>query len=80
MKKEVKTSIDGLEIGMFVARLDKPWIKTPYKLQGIMISSPEDIDRLRRYCNDVYVDVEQGTSPAPRFWVLQEGPKSYTTT
>ncbi len=77
MKKEVKTSIDGLEIGMYVARLDKPWLKTAYELQGVKIKSYKDIERLRKYCNYVYVDVEQGYSPDPRFWVVREGPKVY---
>jgi len=79
MKKEVKTSIDGLEIGMYIARLDKPWLKTPYELQGVKIKSHKDIERLRKYCNYVYVDVEQGYSPDPRFWVVREGPKVYNT-
>jgi HD-GYP domain-containing protein (c-di-GMP phosphodiesterase class II) len=78
MKKEVKTSIDGLEIGMFISRLDRPWIKTPYSLEGITVESQEDIERLRKYCNYVYVDVEQGVSPEPRFWILTENPKSQT--
>lgn len=77
MKKEVKTSIDGLEIGMYIARLDKPWLKTPYALQGVKIKSYKDIERLRKYCNYVYVDIEQGYSPDPRFWVVREGPKVY---
>ena len=70
--KEVKTSIDGLKIGMFVSRLDKPWIKTPYELEGVKINCHEDIERLRKYCNYVYVDVEAGTAPAANFWVLKE--------
>jgi len=78
MKKEVKTSIDGLEIGMYVARLDKPWLKTAYELQGVKIKSYKDIERLRKYCNYVYVDVEQGYTPDPRFWVVREGPKVYS--
>jgi len=77
MKKEVKTSIDGLEIGMYVSRLDRPWLKTPYTLEGVKIKRFEDIERLRKYCNYVYVDVEQGYSPDPRFWVLREGAKTY---
>jgi HD-GYP domain-containing protein (c-di-GMP phosphodiesterase class II) len=78
MKKEVKTSVDGLEIGMYVSRLDKPWLKTPFELQGFHIRTDLDIERLRKYCNYVYVDVEAGSSPAPRFWALREGPKTYT--
>ncbi|MCW8907140.1 MAG: DUF3391 domain-containing protein [Sedimenticola sp.] len=74
MKKEVKTSIDGLEPGMFVSRLDRPWVKTPFPLQGVLIKSEEDIDRLRKYCSYVYVDVEQGSSPAARYWILSDSP------
>ncbi|MEJ1381182.1 MAG: DUF3391 domain-containing protein [Candidatus Sedimenticola sp. (ex Thyasira tokunagai)] len=75
MKKEVKTSIDGLEVGMFVSRLDRPWVKTPFDLQGVVVRNADDIERLRKYCNYVYVDVEQGVSPQPRFWILDETPK-----
>ena len=77
MKTEVKTSVEGLEVGMYVSRLDRPWIKTPFALQGLNIKSPDDIDKLRKYCNYVYVDVEKGSSPEPRFWVLREGPRNY---
>ncbi|HUT42157.1 MAG TPA: DUF3391 domain-containing protein, partial [Gammaproteobacteria bacterium] len=73
MITEVKTSIEGLEIGMFVSRLDRPWLKTPFTLQGVQIKTRDDIEKLRKYCNYVYVDVEKGNTPDPRFWVLKEG-------
>lgn len=72
MKTEVKTSVDGLEIGMFVSRLDRPWIRTPFDLEGVKITSPEDIERIRKYCSYVYIDVEQGISPHPRYWILDK--------
>ncbi len=78
MKTEIKTSIEGLEIGMYVSRLDRPWLKTPFMLQGIQIKTSSDIEKLRKYCNYVYVDVEKGSSPDPRFWVLREAPRDYT--
>ncbi|MET0094136.1 MAG: DUF3391 domain-containing protein, partial [Sedimenticola sp.] len=65
---EVKTSIDGLEVGMYVSRLDRPWIKTPFPIQGLKIRSKDDIEKLRAYCSFVYVDVEKGHAPNPRFW------------
>jgi HD-GYP domain-containing protein (c-di-GMP phosphodiesterase class II) len=76
MKKEVKTSVNGLDIGMFVSRLDQPWIKTPFALEGIQITSREDIENIRKYCNYVYVDIEQGSSPDPRHWILTEEPRT----
>lgn len=68
--KEVKTSIKGLEIGMFVSRLDRPWIETPYLMEGMMIESAEDIQKLSKYCSYVYVDLEQGLSPKTRYWAV----------
>ncbi len=60
---------------MFVSRLDRPWIKTPFDLEGFKITAEADIERLRRYCNYVYVDVEQGVAPHPRHWILTGAPK-----
>jgi HD-GYP domain-containing protein (c-di-GMP phosphodiesterase class II) len=57
--EERKVDIDGLTLGMFVSRLDRPWEGTPFALQGLSIDSPADIDRLRRYCRYVYIDVEK---------------------
>ena len=79
MKTEVKTSVEGLEVGMYVSRLDRPWLKTPFQLQGINIKSTTDIEKIRKYCTYVYVDVEKGSSPDPRFWVLRQGPRNYNS-
>lgn len=74
--KEVKISIDGLELGMYVSRLDRPWVGTPFLLQGLKISSKSDIERLRKYCQFVYVDVALGVSPDSRYWILKDKPKA----
>jgi hypothetical protein len=68
--KEIKTSIKGLEIGMFVSRLDRPWLETSYLIEGMKIESEDDILELGKYCSYVYVDVEQGRSPKARYWVV----------
>jgi HD-GYP domain-containing protein (c-di-GMP phosphodiesterase class II) len=41
---------------MYVARLDRPWLETPFLFQGFPITSSEDIDKLKQYCEYVYVD------------------------
>ncbi len=79
MKKEVKTAVDGLQVGMFVSRLDRPWIKTPFILEGVKIKTPEDIANIRKYCNYVYVDIDQGLSPNPRHWILTDSSRVQTT-
>ena len=62
--KEVKTTLDSLKIGMFVSRLDKPWIESPFLLEGIRINSQEDIDSLRGHTEYVYVDIDEGPAPS----------------
>ena len=47
---------DRLAIGMFVAELDRPWLGTPFLIQGFVIESQDQIDDLRRCCNHVFVE------------------------
>jgi hypothetical protein len=47
-----------LQLGMFVAELDRPWLDTPFLLQGFLADSPVEIDTLRRVSGYVYVDLE----------------------
>ncbi|MFZ5653576.1 MAG: HD-GYP domain-containing protein [Pseudomonadota bacterium] len=44
-----------VEIGMFVAELDRPWIETPFLLQGFEVRSRSQIRTLMNYCQHVYV-------------------------
>jgi HD-GYP domain-containing protein (c-di-GMP phosphodiesterase class II) len=64
MKERIE--IADLTIGMFVAELDRPWLDTPFLLQGFLIESQQDIDELRKYCSFVYVEPEQSTGEAYR--------------
>jgi HD-GYP domain-containing protein (c-di-GMP phosphodiesterase class II) len=50
--------------GMFVAELDRPWLDTPFLLQGFVVESQEDIEQLRRLCKFVYVDPERSNVDA----------------
>jgi HD-GYP domain-containing protein (c-di-GMP phosphodiesterase class II) len=42
---------------MFVYRLDRPWEGTPFPLQGFTIDTLEQIDALRKLCDEVTIDV-----------------------
>lgn len=70
--KEEKVSVADLTLGCFVSRLDRPWLDTPFKIQGFKIDSSEQITELQRYCNHVYIDVEQGLKP--RFRTNRKAP------
>lgn len=52
-EKKIPTS--ELAIGMYVSSLDRPWLETPFLLQGFPIQRQEEIDALRELCHHVYV-------------------------
>jgi HD-GYP domain-containing protein (c-di-GMP phosphodiesterase class II) len=56
---EREFAVDRLKMGMYVNRLDRDWLGTPFPIQGFFVNSPDDIEILRRYCQSVYVDVER---------------------
>ena len=59
MLKQTKIFIKDLQLGMYVAQLDRPWVETPFIFQGFHINSTQDIEELHKYCEYVYVDEEQ---------------------
>ena len=54
-----KIDVDGLRVGMYVSRLDRPWLETPFLFQGFFIRNDNEIEDLRRYCDYVEIDLEE---------------------
>ena len=54
-----KILVDDLKEGMYVSRLDRPWIETPFPLQGFYVKDLMELDQLRRYCREVTVDISR---------------------
>ncbi|MDR3322753.1 MAG: DUF3391 domain-containing protein [Zoogloeaceae bacterium] len=48
--------VHALKLGMFVSELDRPWLGTPFPLQGLLISAPWQIELLTELCYTVKVD------------------------
>lgn len=61
----VKVPSDQLKLGMHVSQLDRPWLETPFLLQGFPIHSQEDLITLRNICEYVYIDVLKSHYLAP---------------
>jgi putative nucleotidyltransferase with HDIG domain len=59
--KEVPTS--QLQVGMYVAALDRPWLETPFLFQGFPIRSERELEELARYCETVQID--DAAKPVP---------------
>ena len=48
-----------LKLGMYVSALDRPWLETPYLIQGFHLNTLEDIENIQALCKYVYVDVDK---------------------
>lgn len=51
-----KTQVSQLDIGMFVCELDRPWLDSPFMLEGVLIEDEEQIATISALCEFVYVD------------------------
>jgi len=61
MKRRV--DVRDLSFGMYIAELDRPWAETPFLFQGFELRNPDELEQLKRHCQYVYIDTEQGESP-----------------
>ena len=59
-----KVAVRDLLVGMYVARLDRPWAGTPFPVQGFHIRHNDDIQTLRVHCQYVYVDSRRSKAAA----------------
>jgi len=57
--QKVPVDVADLQIGMYVADLDRPWRETPFLFQGFEIRTQEELDALKRYCRTVQVLVRE---------------------
>ncbi len=59
----IKINAGDLEVGMYVSELDRPWVDTPFPLQGFHIRDYSDIKKVQNFCKFVFIDVEKGSAP-----------------
>jgi len=70
----LKVQAENLRPGMFVAELDRPWLETPFTLQGFVVRDDEDVLYIGRYVDYVYIDADYAGSNL----FLPEQPKQKT--
>ena len=49
-----------LDIGMYVSNLDRPWLDTPFLIQGYFIEEESTIVELQNFCKYVFIDINKG--------------------
>lgn len=58
--KEI-VAVPDLKLGMFIAELDRPWLESPFPIQGFLLTDEETLGQLRSLCRFVYVDRVRST-------------------
>lgn len=61
-----KIDVRDLRIGMYVSELDRPWLGTPFLFQGFEVRTEEELQKLARLCQHVYIDTDQGSLAVAR--------------
>ena len=59
--RRYQIAVEDLRLEMFVVELDRPWLDTPFLLQGFLVDSQVELDTLGKYCEYVYVDLEMSS-------------------
>jgi putative nucleotidyltransferase with HDIG domain len=55
-----KIEVSKLKKGMFVSKFDRPWIETPFLFSKMLIKDEHQIEKIKKYCNHIYIDTEKG--------------------
>lgn len=70
-----KVNVAYLKEGMYVSNLDRPWIDTPFLLEGFVIQSEKELTALSKYCTYVYIDTDRGIGASH---YIEEAPRLKT--
>ena len=65
-RHSVKIPVSQLQVGMYISRLDKPWLETPFLVQGFYVTSEDELTEVAKYCEYVYVDTLRQKWIAPK--------------
>ena len=57
--KLIQIAVKDLKIGMYVSKLDRPWLETSFLFQGFELKTSHDIKEVQQQCDYVYIDVEK---------------------
>ena len=58
-KSDKKIPASEVKRGMYVNKLDREWIGSPFLFQGFYVSSDDEIEQLKATCKYIYVDPER---------------------
>ena len=55
-QNDEQIGVDDLRIGMFVSSLDRPWLNTPFLLQGFLVENEKELaQHAERLLGELYM-------------------------
>ena len=54
-----KIDVKDLLVGMYVSKLDRPWLETSFLFQGFELKSAGDVKEVQRQCEYVFIDEQK---------------------
>ena len=60
-----KIDVRDIQLGMYIAELDRPWLETPFMFQGFELRSADAAQKLRELCKYVWIETDQGADYVP---------------
>ena len=73
-----KTFVSDLQIGMYICKLDRPWLETPFPFQGFYIRTMGELNEVKRFCEYVYISDEKSmqsfSEPQPLHAINKQSP------
>ena len=59
MRYTDKIQVSQLRVGMYICKLDRPWIDTPFPFQGFYLRTKGEISDVQRFCEYVFIDAKK---------------------
>ncbi|MDE3011275.1 MAG: DUF3391 domain-containing protein, partial [Pseudomonadota bacterium] len=58
----VRVEVGELVQGMYIASLDRPWLGSPFLLEGFLLDEVADLEKLQALCGHVMVDITRSAA------------------
>lgn len=56
VSKSKKIHVSKVQLGMFISKLDRDWLDSPFLMQGFLVETLDDIEILADMCEHVWID------------------------
>ena len=58
----VQVEVANLQMGMHIVELDRPWLETPFLIQGFELRNKSQLSTLEKYCQHVFIRGRSATA------------------